>query len=72
MTGDWKDRAACKGQDISMFFPGTGGPKTNAVDYCRVCPVSGPCLQEALQSRRVHGIWGGTTQRERALIIGSK
>ncbi len=67
----WKNRAACKGQDIGMFFPGTGLRSTAVEKFCSVCPVSGPCLNEGLQSRRVSGIWGGTTQNERAKIIGS-
>ena len=67
--GDWQDRAACKGLDINMFFP-AGHGRTNAVDYCKVCSVRGPCLKEALQSRRTGGIWGGTTQRERVKMLG--
>ena len=69
MADNWKDHAACKGLDISVFFPGTG-LRTSAVEkYCSVCPVIGPCLREALQGNRVSGIWGGTTQGQRLRIM---
>jgi hypothetical protein len=32
---------------------------------CRTCPVLGSCLAWALQSGDLHGVWGGTTARER-------
>lgn len=32
---------------------------------CRPCPVRFPCLQQALATGENHGIWGGTSERER-------
>lgn len=32
---------------------------------CRTCPVLGACLAWALQAGDLHGVWGGTTARER-------
>jgi hypothetical protein len=29
------------------------------------CPVQAECLVFALRTRQLHGIWGGTTERER-------
>ena len=65
VTESWKEHAACKGVDINTFFSGTAA-KVNAVErYCSKCLVSDLCLNEAMTSTRVFGIWGGTTHRDR-------
>ena len=30
---------------------------------CQACPVVGPCLQWALETREPYGVWGGTVRR---------
>lgn len=32
---------------------------------CATCPVQEPCLAYALANRIEHGVWGGTSARER-------
>jgi len=71
---DWRHRAACRGEDPELFFPiGTSGPALEQVEQakavCRRCPVSEQCLAEALRRREMYGIWGGTTEAERAELI---
>lgn len=69
---DWRDRAACKGADHTLFFPsaaiGSGARPDNdtALAICQTCPVQQPCLDYALALRpRPDGIWGGTTESDR-------
>src|SRR5690606_26593242 len=67
---DWRDLAACRDEDPELFFPiGTSGPALLQVEQakavCRRCPAAEQCLAEALQ-RQEYGIWGGTTEAERA------
>lgn len=65
----WRDQAACKGQDLDLFFP---GPKdSNALARARVlcarCPVIDECRQEAERMpERSYGVWAGLTHAQRA------
>ncbi|MBC9713948.1 WhiB family transcriptional regulator [Streptomyces sp. TRM66268-LWL] len=70
----WMERAACVGEDPELFFPvGTTGPglrdvrKAKAV--CRRCPVAGQCLDWALRMGQTTGVWGGTSETERARML---
>jgi WhiB family redox-sensing transcriptional regulator len=36
---------------------------------CQDCAVRGPCLEYALVNRIDHGVWGGTSERERRRIL---
>ncbi|HWW54027.1 MAG TPA: WhiB family transcriptional regulator [Acidimicrobiales bacterium] len=36
---------------------------------CIECPVKGRCLEYALRNRIDHGVWGGTSERERRRIL---
>lgn len=66
----WRSRALCRNFDPDDWFPvGTTGPAldqtTEAKQVCRRCPVTVPCLAEALADLRLDGIWAGTTHDER-------
>jgi hypothetical protein len=39
------------------------------VTLCGGCDVQGPCLAWALQVGDCHGVWGGTTPRERRAML---
>ena len=58
----WRYRAACRGTDLSVFFPGRAEP---ARQVCAGCPVRQPCLDYALSHAITYGIWGGLTERDR-------
>ncbi len=70
---DWAEQAACIGVDPDIMCPpgdinqeAYGRAKT----ICADCPVSEPCLDEAL-NRSKHadvGVWGGTTPNERVAL----
>ena len=36
---------------------------------CADCPVKEPCLEYALEQRIDHGVWGGTSERQRRRIL---
>lgn len=66
----WMARAACRGADTELFFPideekGAGEAKA----ICAACPVREACLEFALQTRSVDGIYAGTTGTERKAML---
>lgn len=68
VEAEWKAKAACAGTSFSLFFPTPDTPtdlveKAKAV--CAACPVAEACLEYALETNQVSGIWGGTTEEER-------
>jgi WhiB family transcriptional regulator, redox-sensing transcriptional regulator len=75
---EWHNRAACRDKDPELFFPvGRGGRPTElqiekARTVCAACPARSECLQWALDGEPVEGIWGGTTEGERARIIRAR
>lgn len=69
----WQLWAACKGiDDRSIFFPTRGASVAAAKKICAGCPVRVACLDEALTDRRLDGIWGGTSYRQRRRIWAAR
>ena len=69
----WESRAACLHRDPDLFFPiALSGPAlreiAQAKAICARCPVRSECLQFALTTHQVHGVWGGTSEEERRLL----
>ena len=66
---DWRDRAACRGEDPELFFPAGDGSGVTATRkaraICAGCPVKDQCLQFALASPERFGTWAGLTEGER-------
>lgn len=72
---EWLDRAACvrENQDPELFFPvGGSGPALRDVReakaVCCRCPVATQCLEWALETEQSTGVWGGTSETERAAL----
>ncbi|MFI5931659.1 WhiB family transcriptional regulator [Actinoplanes sp. NPDC051494] len=65
----WRTRGACRSVDPETFFPAPNEPTESAVSLCGSCVVQGPCLAWALQVGDTHGVWGGTTPRERRAML---
>ena len=67
----WRDDAACLGMDPDLFFPPQGGATNGAEakQICGGCPVQAECLEYALKTRPVYGIWGGLNHNERWDVI---
>ena len=71
--GQWRSVAACLSADPELFFPiSDSGPAAEqavkAKAICATCRVRRECLAFALRTGQVHGIWGGTTEDERAVV----
>jgi len=71
---DWWRLAACREMDPELFFPvAARGPGADEIDrakaVCAGCRVRRQCLQYALATRQMHGVWGGTTEEERQLRV---
>jgi WhiB family transcriptional regulator, redox-sensing transcriptional regulator len=70
---DWRSRGACVTADPDLFFPlSSSGPaleqQAQAKAVCAGCGVRQECLAFALATHQLHGIWGGTSEQERALL----
>lgn len=70
---DWWRQAACREADPELFFPvaarGPGARETaRAKAVCSACRVRRQCLQYALATRQLHGVWGGTSEDERRAL----
>ncbi len=70
----WWERAACAGAPLEAFFEEyRSRGKSRAAEYCRSCPVTQECLQDALraESQQYAGPWGyraGKTAVERRAL----
>jgi WhiB family transcriptional regulator, redox-sensing transcriptional regulator len=67
-SAGWRDRAACRGTDLALFFPGRGQSAEPARRICARCPVREACLDYAIGHGIVHGVWGGLTERDRRAL----
>lgn len=62
----WRDQAACRGMDVSIFYPEHGQTTDAAKAVCARCPVRFECRQEA--AGEWHGVWGGLSSDERKRV----
>ena len=69
MENDWMGEGRCREMDPAVFFPSDGIGVQSAQRVCEECPVRLPCLEYALDNRVDHGVWGGTSERERRRIL---
>lgn len=64
----WSDKAACKGMDVSLFFPENGQnipPEVRQI--CIECPVRNECYIYAEKNYiDDHGLFGGYTPKQRS------
>jgi WhiB family redox-sensing transcriptional regulator len=65
----WMAEGSCRDQPPSLFFPSDGVGVDRARKICATCPVKAECLEYALSNRIDHGVWGGTSERERRRIL---
>lgn len=69
--GEWAGDALClQIGDPDLFFPEKGCSAKDALHVCWACPVTTDCLAYALRTRQLFGVWGGTSARERRLLLG--
>jgi WhiB family redox-sensing transcriptional regulator len=65
----WRTKGVCQTVDPETFFPVPMAPADVAINLCGGCPVAGACLAWALSVGDCHGVWGGTTARERRAML---
>jgi WhiB family redox-sensing transcriptional regulator len=63
----WTDMALCQQVDPEMFFPNKGDKETarDAQRVCKQCPVMAECLDHAIATNPLFGIWGGMSFKQR-------
>jgi WhiB family transcriptional regulator, redox-sensing transcriptional regulator len=72
----WWEQAACQNADPELFFPISGSGSSvldtaRAKAICGGCRIRQQCLDYALDSREVHGVWGGLDYEERSRLVAS-
>ena len=73
LSTDWHDSADCRGEAGRDFYPPFGGERKRervareqrAKTVCAACPVRSECLEQAIASGELYGVWGGLTFDER-------
>ncbi|MDQ3973601.1 MAG: WhiB family transcriptional regulator, partial [Actinomycetota bacterium] len=60
----WRDRAACRGVDVELFYSETESDIRVALAICARCEVRAQCLEQAMTQRELFGVWGGTLERQ--------
>lgn len=65
----WMRQGECRNYPASAFFPSDGVGVDAARKICATCHVVDECLTYALEARIDHGVWGGTSERERRRIL---
>lgn len=65
----WMTRGACITVDPDVFFPDRTSRRPDidaeALAICAACPVRVSCLRYAIDGEEKHGIWGGSTEKDR-------
>lgn len=62
------DDALCAQVDPDLWFPEKGTTGVEARELCGRCDVQAACLAWALEHDERWGVWGGATERQRALM----
>jgi WhiB family transcriptional regulator, redox-sensing transcriptional regulator len=76
---EWQYEGACRNTDPDVFFlqlgdrAGTKRKKEQkAISICKTCPVINKCLTHALAVPEAYGIWGGTTEEQRSVMLNKR
>jgi WhiB family transcriptional regulator, redox-sensing transcriptional regulator len=76
-VADWRSHGACLSADPELFFPlSSHGPASEQIrrakSVCARCPVTAQCLEFALSTSEVHGVWGGTDEDQRRRLLARR
>jgi WhiB family redox-sensing transcriptional regulator len=72
MVSNWMAVGNCNNHPPAVFFPSDGVGVEIAKKICATCPAQEPCLEYALANRIDHGVWGGTSERQRRRILKAR
>ncbi|MFB0617289.1 WhiB family transcriptional regulator [Streptomyces sp. AGS-58] len=70
----WSDQAACRDQDLTIFYPEDFPAglvlmvTREAKSVCARCPVIEECLKAAMARSEPNGVWGGLDKDERRIL----
>lgn len=59
----------CGGEETDLFFREDVRSQQKALAICAQCPLQKACLEYAIDSEE-YGVWGGTTESQRAALRG--
>mgnify|MGYP003336021954 FL=1 len=59
----------CGGAEVDLFFREDVASQHKALSICAACPLQKACLSYALDNEE-YGVWGGTTESQRAALRG--
>lgn len=62
---EWRENAACRGQNPRVFYEYTNRDLPVLRAFCAECATRNECLEFALANREPAGLWGGYTTKER-------
>jgi len=72
----WQDKANCRGCDVEAFYFADGergmhykAKAEAALRVCANCPVKLECLKDAVDRDDRHSIQGGTTPKDRGVLV---
>ncbi|MDZ7786231.1 MAG: WhiB family transcriptional regulator [Candidatus Saccharibacteria bacterium] len=66
---EWMEDGDCRDHPPETFFPSDGIGVLIAQRICAECLVQEECLDYAVTERIDHGVWGGTSERQRRRMI---
>ncbi len=73
---EWQEQGACRDADPETFFldynlrgKAKKQKEKTAISICNACPVKMHCLEHALNTPEIYGVWGGMTEEERHSIM---
>ena len=68
MDTSWMTEGKCRELPAKIFFPSDGAGVEVARRICVDCRVRATCLEYTLTEGVEHGVWGGSSERERNRI----
>ncbi len=72
IDNDWMAQGECRNHPPEVFFPSDGVGVEVAKRICANCAEQHRCLEYALEHRIDHGVWGGTSERQRRRILKAR
>ena len=72
MESSWMGSGKCNEYSPGVFFPSDGAGVEIAKRICNRCEFQEICKEYALTNRVDHGVWGGTSERQRRRILKAR
>jgi WhiB family redox-sensing transcriptional regulator len=68
---EWKSQGECRKVSREFFYSDKPTEIKEAIAICNFCQVRNECLDYAIANSEF-GVWGGTTERQRRLLIRNR